>query len=413
MRKELVHQPFPLTNADLTNIVFGACFFASGGGGPVSMAQTFLSRITQTVYFINTEDLATGELALIVADMGSPDAAKEGKGFTAPVNVYQVMADLMQEQGTPVSYLMPIELGAVNTLLPFFVASQMANPLPVINADPSGRAVPQLDMTLLDVANLPICPAAVASDTDTTTGKYQSQLFYGLTPEQLEDQSRDVVVSYGGVGGLACYPIDGGQLNRTIPGNEDRLIQGSIGLCWAIGQQILQYQPLLNLQRLLSSFAIYNIQFITGTITKIDNRTAGGFDVGKITVTDSTGANFWIYYKNESLLAWDPTFNQPRAMAPDGIVFVLAQDYEFPAGTPITNADIQQGISYTIMGLGAFEKLRNPTLETLFLQNIEEVLVAFPEDHISITQYIPIEDLNLQLESGQAKQYDKQVIGKK
>jgi DUF917 family protein len=411
MRKELVHQPFPLTNTDLTNIVFGACFLASGGGGPVSMAQTFLSRITQTVYFINTDDLASGELALIVADMGSPDAAKEGKGFTAPVNVYDYMTSIMGS--TKISYLMPIELGAVNTLLPFFVASQMATPLPVINADPSGRAVPQLDMTLLDVAGLPICPAAVASDTDTKTGTYQSQAFYGLTPEQLEDQSRDVVVSYGGVGGLACYPIDGGQLNSNIPGNEDRLIQGSIGLCWAIGQQILTYQPLLNLQRLLTSFSVYNIQFITGTITKIDNRTAGGFDVGKITVTDSTGANFWIYYKNESLLAWDPTYNQPRAMAPDGIVFVLAQEYEFPAGTPVTNADIQQGISYTIMGLGAFQKLRNPTLETLFLQNIQEVLVAFPEDHISINQYIPIEDLNLQLESTQANPYDKQVVGKK
>jgi len=413
MRKELVHQSFPLTNTDLTNIVFGACFFASGGGGPVSMAQTFLSRITKTVYFINTEDLDSGKLALIVADMGSPDAAKEGKGFTSPVNVYNVMATLMSGQGVDISYLMPIELGAVNTLLPFFVASQLDNPLPVINADPSGRAVPQLDMTLLDVAGLSICPAAVASDTDPTTGQYQSQLFYNLTPEQLEDQSRNVVVSYGGVGGLACYPIDGSQLNRDIPGNEDRLIQGSIGLCWNIGQQILTYQSLLNLQRLLDSFSVYNIQFITGTITKIDNRTSGGFDVGKITVTDNTGADFWIYYKNESLLAWDPTYNQPRAMAPDGIVFMLAQEYEFPAGTPVTNADIQQGISYTIMGLGAFEKLRNATLENLFLQNIQQVLAAFPEDHISITQYIPIENLNLQLEAPGSSTHEKQVVGKK
>src|SRR5690606_39152206 len=108
----------------------------------------------------------------------------------------------------------------------------------------------------------------------------------GLTPEQLEAQSRNVVVGYGGVGGFACYPLEGSQLNRDIPGNENRLIQGSIGLCWAIGQQILQYQPLANLQRLLNSFNVYNIQFITGTITHIDNRTTGGFDVGKITVVD-------------------------------------------------------------------------------------------------------------------------------
>jgi len=394
MRKELVHQPFPLTPTDLTNIVFGACFFASGGGGPVSMAQTFLSRITKTVTFINSTELVSGELALIVADMGSPDAAKQGKGFTAPVNVYQVMADLLGKQGTPVSYLMPIELGAVNTLLPFFVASQLDTPIPVINGDPSGRAVPQLDMTLLDVAGLQICPAAVASDTDATTGNYQSTTFTGLTPEQLEDQSRVIVTGYGGVGGLACYPVDGGALNPSTPGNENRLVQGSIGLCWAVGQQILNYQPLTNLQQLVASYGLCNFEFITGTISTIDNRTKDGFDVGKVTLTDSFGDILWIYYKNESLLAWDPVKNLPKAMAPDGIVFMLAQEYEFPAGTPVTNADIAEGVSYTVMGVQAFDKICNPTLESLFLQNIQEVLSAFPEDKVSVTQYIPIQQLN-------------------
>lgn len=393
MRKELIHQPFPLTPSDLTNIVFGACFFASGGGGPVSMARTFLSRITKTVTFINADQLASGELALIVADMGSPDAAKQGKGFTAPVNVYQVMADLLGKQGTPVSYLMPIELGAVNTLLPFFVASQLDTPLPVVNGDPSGRAVPQLDMTLLDVAALPICPAAVASDTDPT-GHYQSTTFSGLTPEQLEDQSRVIVTGYGGVGGLACYPIDGGALNPNLPGNENRLVQGSIGLCWAIGQQILKYQPLTNLQQLVASYGLCNFEFITGSISKIDNRTKDGFDVGKITLSDGNGDLLWVYYKNESLLAWDPVKNVPKAMAPDGIVFILAQDQEFPAGTPVTNADIAQGVSYTVMGVQAFDKICNTTLEGLFLQNIQQVLSAFPEDKVSVTQYIPIQQLN-------------------
>lgn len=393
MRRELVHKSFPLSPADLNNIVYGACLFASGGGGPVSMASDFLQKIKRPVEFINTTELASGELALVLADMGSPDAAKAGKGFTAPVNVYLAMKELMAGQGKTISYLMPIELGAVNTLLPFFVASQLEEPIPVINADPGGRAVPELEMTLLDVAGEPICPAAVASDTQPD-GSYLSQSFNGLTASELEDASRDVVVGYGGVGGLACYPLDGDQLNRNNPANEDKLIQGSIGLCWAIGRQILAYQPLEQLQRLLRSFDVDSYLFIDGKITSIENRTAGGFDVGKVVLTDSSQQELWVYYKNESLLAWDPQLKKPRAMGPDGICFILSEQDVYPSGTPVTNADITEGTAYKVLGLSAFSKLRNSTLEPMFLENIQQVLVAFPEDGISIDRYIPIQALN-------------------
>ncbi|WP_027358331.1 S-methyl thiohydantoin desulfurase domain-containing protein [Desulforegula conservatrix] len=392
MDKNLIAQPFPVAKSDLKKIVYGACFFASGGGGPISMAIDFLDKINKTVYFINTDRLELDKYCIAIADMGSPDAGKEGKGYTAPVNVFKVMADYLSKQGDAVSCILPFELGAVNTLIPFYVASQMDSPIPVINADPAGRAVPELEMTLLDMAGTPICPGAVASDT-APDGTYQSQMFFDLDPDQLEDASRDVVIGYGGVGGLACYPIICSQLDSTKSENEKKLIQGSVGLAWNIGEQLLKFQPLSSLQKLLSSFNIRSYMWISGKITKIDNRSCGGFDVGKV-ILSAQEREIWIYYKNESLLAWDPQASKPLGMGPDGIAFVLAEDHVYESGTPVSNADISEGVSYNVMGFTSFEKLRNQTLVNMFMKNIQSIVAAFPEDHVNVDVYVPIEKLN-------------------
>lgn len=393
MKRSLISDPFPFSSADLKNVVYGACFFASGGGGPISMAIDFLKKIVKTVYFINTDKLDPEKYCVAIADMGSPDAAKEGKGYTAPLNVFDALSGYMQKKGEAVAYLLPFELGAVNTLIPFYVASQMESPIPVINGDPSGRAVPELEMTLLDLAGTPICPGAVASDT-LQDGTYKSQLFFDLDPGQLEDQSRDVVIGYGGVGGLACYPIKGNLLNSQNPENEKKLIQGSVGLSWNIGQQLLRFEPMSSLQKLLASFNIKSYLWLSGMITKIDNRTSGGFDVGKVIIS-SGSTEIWVYYKNESLLAWDPQKSKPLAMGPDGISFILAEDNVYESGTPVSNADISENVSYHVMGFSSFDKLRNGSLVKMYMDNIQFIIKAFPEDKIIIDHYIPVENLNL------------------
>ena len=69
---------------------------------------------------------------------------------------------------------------------------------------------------------------------------------------------------------------------------------------------------------------INNFCFIDGVISKIDNRTKDGFDVGKITLANDDG-EIWIYYKNESLLAWNPKDKKALAIAPDCINLLLSK----------------------------------------------------------------------------------------
>ena len=106
---------------DMKALVYGGCFLASGGGGPVSMALNFLEKINQCIPLIPTSQLKPGKKSAIVADLGSPDAATEGRGYTAPVNAYKSLnAYLKQQENKEIEYFLPAEIGAVNTLIPFF-----------------------------------------------------------------------------------------------------------------------------------------------------------------------------------------------------------------------------------------------------------------------------------------------------
>tara|TARA_B110001454_G_scaffold67805_2_gene66154 strand:+ start:4989 stop:5582 length:594 start_codon:yes stop_codon:yes gene_type:complete len=160
-----------LNRDDLKSLIYGACFFASGGGGPISMALQFLTKIDKNIPLIQSQALKPDEKIVILADMGSPDAATEGRGYTAPVNAYKTISSYIQKtDNKDIAYFMPIETGAVNSLIPFFISSQLDTPVPVVDADPSGRAVPQLNEILLDINAQAICPAAVASDTEASMG---------------------------------------------------------------------------------------------------------------------------------------------------------------------------------------------------------------------------------------------------
>jgi DUF917 family protein len=392
-----------LTQDDLKALIYGACFFASGGGGPISMALQFLTKINKDVPIIQSSALKSNEKVVILADMGSPDAATEGRGYTAPVNAFETLSSYIQEhEKKKIAYLMPIETGAVNSLIPFFIASQLDSPIPVVDADPSGRAVPQLNETLLDLNKQRICPAAVASDTETgkgyrcswSNGEYQSKIFNDMSATELEDAARLEVSkpSYQQVGGLACYPLESSYIASSAA--KSALVHNSVSCAIDIGKTLLTYPDQDELSHKLSSMSIDNYCFIDGQITDIDNRTKDGFDVGKIVLSHNKG-DVWIYYKNESLLAWDPKNKKALAIAPDCINLLLSSaTQKFPAGTPLSTADIAEQQHCTVWGTACSNKMRNPVIESLFQEDIQQVLSAFPDDNVKVDSYTPLEKLN-------------------
>jgi DUF917 family protein len=399
--KDFGYGNYQLTKKDISYIVYGACFLASGGGGSIGLALLYMDKMinnADVMTYVNPDNLEKNRNISFVAGLGSPDKVFEGFAQTAALNAFSEMNNYLTQSGQDsLGYLIPVEMGAINTLIPFILSARKR--IAVINGDPCGRAMPELSMTLFNINDLPINPVILTSDTDTL-GHYQKITVQVENANDAENQARRFAQSHNNIAGMACYPMQGADLNcSTSNQNQAKFIQGTVGLAWNLGQYIVESRNYAEFIGFLNSFSIISYTLFEGVITDKEERTISGFDAGKITVSNENETIF-IYYKNESLLAWNTTKKCYVAMGPDSINFLTKKDAQPFSNTDI-NSDLKKnpkniplGTEIGIIGLCAYEKLKNPILVDLFLANIQETLEAFPEDHIAAPdKYIPLSDL--------------------
>ncbi|MFZ2404382.1 MAG: DUF917 domain-containing protein [Methylobacter sp.] len=395
---------YQLMKTDISYIAYGACFLASGGGGSIGLARLFIDSMisdTDVMYYVNPDNLEANKNISLVAILGSPDKMFDGFGQTASLNAYQEMNNYLIQSGQkPLDYLIAVEMGAINALIPFIISARKG--IAVINGDPCGRAVPELSMTLFNINQLPLNPVILTSDTDEL-GHYQKTIAQVKDADDAENQARKFAQSHNSIIGLACYPQQSADLNCSILSNKNwaKFSQWTVGFAWNLGRKMLESRNYNEFLEFLDSSFLPSHKLFEGIITHKEERQISGFDAGKITVSNESETLF-IYYKNESLLAWNATRKCYVAMGPDSINFLAKKDAQ-----PFTNADINSdpeknpenislGTEVGIIGLYANEKLQNAVLVNLFLSNIQEILAAFPEDHVPIpNSYIPLQNLML------------------
>jgi len=393
---------YQLSKTDISYIIYGACFLASGGGGSIGLALLFMDKMinnADVMHYVNPDNLDANKNIAFVAGLGSPDKVFEGFGQTASLNACLEMDNYLTQSGQePLSYLIPVEMGAINALIPFIISARKG--IKVINGDPCGRAMPELSMTLFNINKLPLNPVILTSDTDES-GHYQKTIVQVDDANDAENQARRFAKSHNSTAGLACYPMQGADLNCSILSDRNwaKFNQWTVGLAWNLGQHMIEFRNYNKFLEFLDSFSLTSYTLFEGIITNKEERKISGFDAGKITVSNKD-ETFFIYYKNESLLAWNATKKCNVAMGPDSINFLAQKDAQ-----PLSNADINSdpeknpkhiplGTAIGIIGLCAFEKLQNTVLVDLFLSNIQEILAAFPEDRVPVPDsYTPLSDL--------------------
>ncbi len=391
---------YQLTKTDISYIAYGACFLGSGGGGSIGLALLFIEKMlndADTMTYVNPNDLIADKNIAFIALLGSPGKMFEGYGQTAALNAFLEMnAYLTQSGDEPLSYLIPVEMGAINTLIPFIISAHQG--VAVINGDPCGRAAPEMSMNLFNIHNLQLNPVILTSDT-APSGRYQKTIVRVYDAEDTEHQARKFARLNNNLAAKACYPMRGSDLNCLSEPNRAKFFQWTVGLAWNLGRNLSVSKNYHEFLGFLNSFTLSSHVLFEGRITDKEERTISGFDAGKVTVSNERETIF-IYYKNESLLAWNATRKCLVAMGPDSINFLTLKDAQ-----PLSNADINSnpeqnpknialGTEIGIIGLCAFEKLQHAKLVSLFLANIQETLTAFPEDRVIIPdRYIPLSSL--------------------
>lgn len=382
---------------ELNKMILAGAFFGSGGGGSIEGGKRLMEDILsfkdkENIRIIDPKELTQGDKGAVVALMGSPLALEKAKDLSSPSKAFETLEAAEQKNYT---FCLPIELGAVNSLVPLCVAARKK--ILVINGDGAGRAVPQLGNTTFAAHNISVTPSALSNTPSKENPLIKTVLYIDTdqnASEQLEIVARNIVEAenFGNIGGLATFPMNDQQIKTAI-------IPNTYSILLNAGNVILvelkkRNDPLPSLLSWIKANLCKYYKVFTGEVTRVTKPKTqlkfnvavaddgGGFDVGIIEVTNKKGEMLKINYMNENLYATliqSGDTKTPWAMAPDLICMMT------PNG-PVTNVEIEEGMNVHIVGIACFDEMRNSVIENNFLQILKKL-------EVYDGPYIPIEKL--------------------
>lgn len=366
---------YQITKADMELIVNGASFLASGGGGGVASALAVIDNVmtySQEVNVVEVSEVADSAELLVVCGVGAPDAPN--LNFQkSPGYALQGLQSMTKES---FGYILPIEVGAMNSMIPLLACAQYG--LPIVDGDGAGRSVPQMSMCSYALSGITTENTLVVSEEDDQ---------FPLHPKNatdMESQVRNIVsTKLQDAGTVATWPLSGAQLNTA-----GVFVPGSFSLAKQLGVAMATSEPLSSVQNIIAGYYSANqIIMQTGTVVAATNKVQDGFDVGTITVQDGNGMEVKLYFVNESLLATIDMNGNPAAfiLGPDMICSMGV------TGAPMTNSEIcaqfEKGetVQISLMWVRAVDTIRTPGM---FFQYLALLAQKFLSPDLSRYRFI-------------------------
>ena len=193
--------------------------------------------------------------------------------------------------------------GAAATLQTFEAAAALN--IPVVDACPVGRSVPELQMQLTFVNGLPLAPAAAVT-------RWGDVIILDKTVDgyRVEDLFRAAAVASGGGVSAVQNVMSGKDAKRSV-------IKDNVSLAIAEGRAIREAReqgkdPVAALLTIS-----HGVKLFRGTVTKADMKGDRGFtwwDVEIKGTNEYAGHNYKAYLKNENVMTWFD--GKPDASAP-------------------------------------------------------------------------------------------------
>ncbi len=346
-----------LKEKGLKDIVQGATLLGSGGGGSPDNGMQLvksLLELTDEVKLVDPEEVPDYSMVCVVAGMGAPEALLKRGWEKEDVPALKLMEEAT---GKSMDYTVAVETGGFNSITPMHAAAALG--IPSIDGGGIERAIPQLEMTMFHVHNIPIAPTTLAD----ASGNFA--VLYPKDPPMAEKMARGITVAFGMKAGIACHPMAGWQLKKSvIPGIHTRA--ENVGRAMREARKKGK-DPVEAVVKATGGYEIAR-----GTVKEKTVETKGGFDYGKVHVADVR-----VDYKNENMITWRG--KKPAVISPDLTCWMTTD------GKPLTNADIKEGLEVAVIGIKAHERWRTPEGLAVYRPVLEEL------DYTG--KYIPIEKL--------------------
>ncbi len=342
-----------LERGDLLHLATGAAFLGAGGGGDPYLGR-LLARAAIDAFgapeLCPAETVPDGARVLTIAMLGAPTIMLEKA--VAGDEVDMAIRRLEAHLGETADYLMPLEIGGINSLVPVMAAARLG--LPLIDADGMGRAFPELQMTTFNAHGVSTTPLALTDDHGTWL------LLEAPDAGSAEGMIRTVSVALGCSAVLCSYPMTGRQA-------KDCSVHGTLSVARDVGRAIHSgtrsadpVGALIEHMRTTPHYAECRLLF-DGRVVDVRREVEGGFSVGHLRLAhvENRDRHMEIVVQNEFLLAREG--GRLRAVVPDLVCLV-----ERETAQPVPADSVRYGQRLKVLGVSAPPVMRSPESLSIF-----------------------------------------------
>lgn len=356
-----------LDKKDMIDVLYGCTVLGTGGGGPLKDGLELLEKYFEEdkkLKLISLDELPDDEYVVTPYGCGAPSAGGDPKfdGLKCSDRAASALAVEALEGflGKKVYAIGSTELGGANTAEALNAALEMD--LPLIDADPAGRSVPELQHSTYYIKNVPIYPMGVAT-------KFGEKIVIQNVENDLraEDIVRAIAVASDNLVGVA----DHANVGKVI---KESLIPDMITYAQNIGITLREAKENgLNVPEEIAKKHNGKVLF-KGKVVEFPFETRDGFNFGEIHldgVEDYETEKYKIWLKNENIMSYRN--GEVDVTAPDLICMIDE------AGDPITTPNFDMGQVMTVIALPAPKEWTTP-----------EGLACFGPKHFGFdVEYVP------------------------
>lgn len=369
-----------LRKEDLEPLLIGFGILGTGGGGDPAWGREILLNdweCGRDYVIVSPDEVDDDAIICSGGIMGSVKyfeslSCREIVEMWEHDFILETSLKLMEHHlGRKVDYVLPFEIGGVNTPVIMTLAARIN--IPVVDADLVGRAAPETQMTSCIGLGVDLYPMPVV---DSMGNKLIVQK--GITSTYADEIGRIMIGMGSNYAANTHYPMSGKDLKRTC-------IPGTISDCIGVGKAILDAEA--HNEDPVAAFTNYvdGIRLFRGKVTSLRGEEKVGFYATACSlegVADYLGRKAKLVIKNESMALW--VDGEIKAIFPD-----LACMLHSKNGRGILSNQIVEGLDMTIVGVKAHENLRK-CLET----EVGKAAHSGARYGYPALEFIPIEKLN-------------------
>ena len=316
----------------LEAIAIGSAILGTGGGGDPHLGTVIARSALRKhgpVQVVSMDEVADDAFIVPVAAIGAPTVHVEVIPSADVMNA--AVAGISDLVGKKPTHTLAVEVGGINSLLPFAIAGELG--LPVIDGDMMGRAFPEIQMALPSFLGIPASPMAMGDEHGN------SVVLSTVDNDSAERLARAVCMEMGSSSLMALYTMSGAQARGSI-------VRDSLALCEQLGRGVQaaraeRSSPVDFIVQTLNGRKLF-----VGKVTDVGRRTERGFAMMASTIDglgDDSGSTCSIRSQNEHLVAYRD--GNVLATTPDLIILLDSE-----TGEPITTEALRYGMRVTLIG---------------------------------------------------------------